>query len=557
MIKPNKKRLDPIAFSYLRFSSEIQGKGDSMDRQVEAANRWAATNKIEIVERMDDLGLSAFKGDHVRKGQLGDFLDLCKTDDFRAICQARDVYLLVESLDRLSRQKIMTAVGQLGEIIEAGVHVVTLSDGQVFSDGSLNDVGSLIIAVTIMARANEESALKSRRLLSAHKRKRKGVLNDGLLYSKTIPSWLRSTDDKFAKFEQIPECVKVIRRIFKMASEGTPVNRIARIFNQEGIPQLKTFSEGGGGRRSNVGGWYGNTIKRLIVDPSVLGTLTFAERDEDEDDVKEVKNYYPRIIDPKLRAKAIRVLNVSNDRGRREKNGDVFYAHIFRKIAFDMEHGDPIYTRIGSKEVKNRNRKYAEPWFGYVPRDVRLSKRQGKNWRGRDFEALFFATIRLAIQVEGSTMKEEAALALIEEEVAKVKSKMKRIRDLFLDDDEDDDLDLSIFRSKLKKLQDQEKALLNDRETIKIKIQAGTGTIQMDPMDKDRERLARVIRSNVERIDMDCDKQRFKVKLLNGIKYEVNTTPTGLVEVISDDFKTDAFDLHDVEVYRPKASKIV
>mgnify|MGYP003139952528 FL=1 len=99
MIKPNKKRLDPIAFSYLRFSSEIQGKGDSMDRQVESANRWAATHKIEIVERMDDLGLSAFKGDHVRKGQLGDFLDLCKTDDFRDICQARDVYLLVESLE--------------------------------------------------------------------------------------------------------------------------------------------------------------------------------------------------------------------------------------------------------------------------------------------------------------------------------------------------------------------------------------------------------------------------------------------------------------------------
>ena len=554
MIKPNKKRLDPIAFSYLRFSSEIQGKGDSMDRQVESANRWAATHKIEIVERMDDLGLSAFKGDHVRKGQLGDFLDLCKTDDFRDICQARDVYLLVESLDRLSRQKIMTAVGQLGEIIEAGVHVVTLSDGQVYSEGSLDLLGSLIIAVTIMARANEESSLKSSRLLSAHKRKRQRVLDDGLLYTNTIPSWLRSTDDKYAKFELVPECVKIIRRIFKMASEGTPVNRIATIFNQEGIPQLKSFTKGGGGRRGCVGGWYGNTIKRLITSTQVLGTLTFGDH-PDEDCIKEVKNYYPRIIDPKLRAKAIRVLNVSNDRGRREKNGDVFYAHIFRKIAFDMEHGDPIYTRIGSKQVKGR--KYSEPWFGYVPRDVRNSKRKGKYWRGRDFEALFFATIRLAIQVEGSTMKEEADLALIEEKIAKVQKRMKRIRDLFLDDDEDDDLDLSIFRSDLKELQDQEKALLNDRERIKIKIQAGTGTIQMDPTDKDRERLARVIRSNVERIDMDCEKKRFKVKLLNGIKYEVNTTPTGLVEVVSDDFKTDVFDLHDVKVHRPKSSKIV
>jgi DNA invertase Pin-like site-specific DNA recombinase len=38
--------------------------------------------------------------------------------------------LLVESLDRLSRQQIMSALGRLAEIVNAGIDVVTLADGQ-------------------------------------------------------------------------------------------------------------------------------------------------------------------------------------------------------------------------------------------------------------------------------------------------------------------------------------------------------------------------------------------------------------------------------------------
>ena len=552
MIKPNKKRLDPIAFSYLRFSTAKQLEGDSQNRQIQQADAWAEKNGIEIVKRMGDLGLSAWSGKHVSQGELGSFLKMCQSKDFRKICQVRDVYLIVESLDRLSRAKIMTAVNQLHSIIDAGVIVVTIQDGQVFTPESMNNPGSLIIAVTIMSRANEESERKSGRILSAYQQKRQDAI-DGKLYSRQLPAWLTLEDPKAkpgdpAKFKERPEVVTIIRRIFRDVASGITPGVIARQFNKDGVPTLGDAKKS---RKKTSGIWYESVIKRLLHHPSVGGTLRFGDRFDSEQEIVDVENYYPRIIDVKLQARAIRFLTAHGSNRGKQSTAN-WFLHLFRKIAFDWKTKEAIYLSRWSNKKGNDHM----PGWAYLPRSVRMGKRKGKSWNGKDFENIFFATIRLALEAEGSTMQDEADLAIAEIELDKIQQTIKKIRDLFLAND-DDDLDLSIFTSKLKKLQDQEKALLNDREMIKIKIQAGAGTTKINPMDEDRERLARVIRSNVERIDIDCDKQRFKVKLLNGIKYEVNTTPTGLVEVVSDDFKTDAFDLHDVKVHRPKSSKIV
>jgi hypothetical protein len=116
-----KKPLSPYAISYLRFSSVVQGKGDSSRRQNAARDRWLdAHPDIPLKKEMNDLGLSAFRGKHVAKGDLGDFLALCVTEEFRAETKRRDVYLLVESLDRLSRERPFKAAHQLEEILAGG-----------------------------------------------------------------------------------------------------------------------------------------------------------------------------------------------------------------------------------------------------------------------------------------------------------------------------------------------------------------------------------------------------------------------------------------------------
>ena len=64
----------PKAFSYIRMSTDAQLKGDSHRRQLETSDRYIADNGLELIERLSDLGVSAFRGANVEYGALGRFL---------------------------------------------------------------------------------------------------------------------------------------------------------------------------------------------------------------------------------------------------------------------------------------------------------------------------------------------------------------------------------------------------------------------------------------------------------------------------------------------------
>jgi DNA invertase Pin-like site-specific DNA recombinase len=52
----------PKCYSYIRFSRPEQMRGDSLRRQTEAAEKWAAENGLVIDQSLTDLGLSAYRG---------------------------------------------------------------------------------------------------------------------------------------------------------------------------------------------------------------------------------------------------------------------------------------------------------------------------------------------------------------------------------------------------------------------------------------------------------------------------------------------------------------
>ncbi|WP_415926795.1 recombinase family protein [Mesorhizobium salmacidum] len=97
----------PLAYSYIRMSTDIQLKGDSLRRQTERSKKYAQDHNLQLVEdlRLEDIGVSAFKGDNVSSGALGKFLDAVKAGRI-----LKGSYLLVESFDRLSRQKLNASV---------------------------------------------------------------------------------------------------------------------------------------------------------------------------------------------------------------------------------------------------------------------------------------------------------------------------------------------------------------------------------------------------------------------------------------------------------------
>ena len=98
-------------YSYVRFSTGDQKQGDSLRRQVQLSQNYAEKHGLvlDTTLNMHDLGLSAYKGEHTKKGALGHFLKLVKKGQIE-----KGSTLIVESLDRLSREKISVALSQFG-----------------------------------------------------------------------------------------------------------------------------------------------------------------------------------------------------------------------------------------------------------------------------------------------------------------------------------------------------------------------------------------------------------------------------------------------------------
>ncbi|SFM30692.1 recombinase family protein [Methylobacterium pseudosasicola] len=126
----------PVAYSYIRMSRPEQLRGDSLRRQLEAARKWAVGRGIELDEGLRDIGVSAYRGKNRTEGALGAFLSM--VEDGRV---ARGSYLVMESLDRLSREAVVEALPRFMDIVNAGVTIVTLIDGQEYSKARLIDQG--------------------------------------------------------------------------------------------------------------------------------------------------------------------------------------------------------------------------------------------------------------------------------------------------------------------------------------------------------------------------------------------------------------------------------
>src|SRR5215468_2983312 len=149
-----------VAYSYIRFSTRERAKGDSLRRQCEAAQRWCERNKVRLDEALTfrDLGKSAYLGDHRKNPDrfaLAAFLKLVQ--DGRV---PRGSYLIIESLDRLTREHVRAGLTLLLGLIEAGVRVVQLSPSELVYDERSDEMG-LMLAIVELSRGHRESKRKS------------------------------------------------------------------------------------------------------------------------------------------------------------------------------------------------------------------------------------------------------------------------------------------------------------------------------------------------------------------------------------------------------------
>jgi len=151
------------AISYDRVSGQAQAKkGKGLDRQEMDAAAWAAANGYVLDESLHfrDAGKSASKGHHIAEGgALRQLLDLAETGAL-----GPDPVLLVEAIDRLSRLEMVDALGDvLLPLVRAGVTIITIEDGNVYSRATCKDISSMLVLLIKAGAAAEFSQRLARR----------------------------------------------------------------------------------------------------------------------------------------------------------------------------------------------------------------------------------------------------------------------------------------------------------------------------------------------------------------------------------------------------------
>src|SRR5262249_45931284 len=127
LIVRTKPKRGEVAISYLRFSSPEQAKGDSVRRQTDLRDGWLKRNKVRLDTslRLEDKGVSGYTGAHrgnPDRHALATLMHLVEEGRIEP-----GTYLIVENLDRLSREDIIPALTLVLNLIQAGIRIVQLT----------------------------------------------------------------------------------------------------------------------------------------------------------------------------------------------------------------------------------------------------------------------------------------------------------------------------------------------------------------------------------------------------------------------------------------------
>ena len=286
-----------LAYSYTRFSSPPQAEGDSPRRQKDAFTTYCEANGLTPGRSFDDKGKSAFKGEHLSDtGALRGFLDLVDSGDIQP-----GSTLVVENLDRLSRQEVYSAFGVFCGILDAGIRIVTLPKNEPSHEFTKDkmDLGNLIMVVVEMARAHGESQRKRELGHAAFASKQALARATGKPMGAACPMWLRLKEDRSA-YELIPDRAAVVERIFKLAIEGRGKEVIAKTLNEERVPSFKADNKKLQAKGFK-GRWGKSSVDKVLRSRAVFGeyqptTSEGAPKGRTINAGDPIPNYFPLVV---------------------------------------------------------------------------------------------------------------------------------------------------------------------------------------------------------------------------------------------------------------------
>ncbi len=327
------------AYSYIRFSTPDQIKGDSLRRQTEKAEKFCKEKDLILDTELNlrDLGLSAFKGKHRTQGGLSIFLKAIETGKVKP-----GSFLIVEDIDRLSREAPSYATQTLLTIIHSDISIVFMgANNLIVSKDTYNRDPSVFYQVSgSMMRAHEESRRKSELLQAAYANKRRMAKEHKTFYSRHMPAWLKYNEDT-QKIETIPEAVEAVRLIFEMRLDGIGADRICQILNNRPDVWQPTKKPK---KKKNHTGWHKYYVRKILGNPATLGILEFNQQrpDRQKRESEIINDYYPQIIEQDLFDKVQRAIQ-SDFHNKTGGGAGGKFSNIFRYILRCGHCGSPIH----------------------------------------------------------------------------------------------------------------------------------------------------------------------------------------------------------------------
>jgi DNA invertase Pin-like site-specific DNA recombinase len=344
---------DPV-FSYDRFSHPSQADGDSVRRQTAKRNRWLKKHgaKLDTSLTLQDKGVSAFTGEHRTnpdRHALAAFLELVRQGRI-----PRGAYLIVENLDRLTREDIQPALLLVLGLLQAGIRIVQLLPVEVIYDDKSNAM-AVMMMVMELSRGHSESVMKSERVGSAWKeKKRRAAVNREPVTARS-PAWLRLVD---GQWHVIESAAQTVRDIFRWAIDGHGLGVIAKRLNGGAFVKTRSVKQPDGTiikKRQMVQGtqqmvptistekdgakhWARSTIAKILANRAVIGEYQpYAGRARKRRAEGEpITGYYPPIVSEQdFFAARAALANRRNKPGRTAKAG----INVFANLLHDARDG--------------------------------------------------------------------------------------------------------------------------------------------------------------------------------------------------------------------------
>ncbi|MCK8073979.1 recombinase family protein [Vibrio sp. 1CM23M] len=318
------------AYAYTRLSDSQQAKEgrSGSERQKLSIKKYLSEQdckgtKIDLIE-MQDVGRSAFHGNHRHEdAEFGMFLKQVEAGYI-----AKGSWLLIEDIDRLTREHFLSAVETtFNPILDAGIEIHVLLTRQVFK-GRLN-LGEMVDLLVKVESANVYTERLSERVKGYWNKQFRDISQGKKVNLQSRPLWLSWDKDRTNYRLNIKSgCIKTI---FEMYLAGFGYRGIADHLNKQGIASLK-------GKK-----WQVAPIKRILKDPSVYGRLEYLKRGLTQD------GFFPAVVSKETYD---RVQILMQKKGSSKVRTSLYEKDNTLQGLMYCECGSPMYHKINSRKKR-------------------------------------------------------------------------------------------------------------------------------------------------------------------------------------------------------------